>query len=401
MNKYIDKTFKAAAFNFVVYAITSISLSISLVHIKNELNFSLTQSSSFSFISSIEQTLILLFTPIFASKYGKVKILKISLFILMVGVLCFSFSINYITALLSLLCMGLGTALQEALLTPIVGDLYPENVNAKMNVMHAFWPLGICGSLIFIGYLLSIGISWRWVYFSISLIAFLNFWFYPSSKKIAFNKTNFDMEAAKKIFKSSSFWFFGLTLFFVGGAEGAFSFWSATFIQINLNTSVFVAGIITAFFSLGIMIGRFSSAKLLNLISIPKMIIISAFLTLSVSFTFCFVDSIYKLSVFLFFMGIFLACLWPTVQSYAAVVLPFDSTAIMIFLSCFGVPGYSTSSFIMGMIGDRLGLFYAFIIVVPLFVLFPPILFIIALKKAGRRNYIVERKEESSIRNRR
>ena len=167
MNKYIDKTFKAAAFNFVVYAITSISLSISLVHIKNELAFSLPQSASFSFISSIEQTLILLFTPIFASKYGKVKILKISLFILIAGVLCFSFSLNYITALLSLLCMGLGTALQEALLTPIVGDLYPENVNAKMNVMHAFWPLGICGSLIFIGYLLSIGVSWRAVYLGI------------------------------------------------------------------------------------------------------------------------------------------------------------------------------------------------------------------------------------------
>ena len=391
MNKYIDKTFKAAAFNFVVYAITSISLSISLVHIKNELAFSLTQSSSFSFISSIEQTLILLFTPIFASKYGKVKILKISLFILISGVLCFSFSFNYISTLLSLLCMGLGTALQEALLTPIVGDLYPENVNAKMNVMHAFWPLGICGSLIFIGYLLSNGVSWRYVYLGISLIAFLNFWFYPSSKKITFNKSTFNMEVAKKIFKSSSFWFFGLTLFFVGGAEGAFSFWSATYIQINLKTSTFIAGIITACFSLGIMIGRFSSAKLLTKMSVPKMIIISAFLTLIVSFTFYFVDSVYKLSVFLFFMGIFLACLWPTVQSYAAVVLPFDSTAIMIFLSCFGVPGYSTSSFIMGMIGDRLGLFYAFIIVVPLFVLFPPILFIIALKKAGRRNYLAKK----------
>ena len=392
MNKYIDKTFRAAAFNFVVYAITSISISISLVHIKNELNFTLTQSSSFSFISSIEQTLILLFTPIFASKYGKVKILKISLFILMAGVLCFSFTVNYITALLSLLLMGLGTALQEALLTPIVGDLYPENVNAKMNVMHAFWPLGICGSLIFIGYLLSIGISWRAVYLGISVIAFLNFWFYPSSKKIAFNKSNFNIETAKKIFKSSSFWFFGFTLFFVGGAEGAFSFWSATFIQLNLNTSAFVAGIVTACFSLGIMIGRFSSAKILSRISVPKMIIVSALLTLIVSFTFYFVDSIYKLGGFLFFMGIFLACLWPTVQSYAAVVLPFDSTAIMIFLSCFGVPGYSTSSFIMGMIGDSLGLFYAFVIVVPLFVLFPPVLFIIACKKAGRRNYITEKR---------
>ena len=47
-------------------------------------------------------------------------------------------------------------------------------------------------------------------------------------------------EAAKKIFKSSSFWFFGFTLFFVGGAEGAFSFWSATFIQVNLKLLVII-----------------------------------------------------------------------------------------------------------------------------------------------------------------
>lgn len=386
-NKYIDKAFNASAFNFVVYAITSISLSISLVHIKTELGLSLTESASFSLISSIEQSIILLLTPMLASKYPKVRVLKLSLFILMGGVVSFAFSFNYTTAMLSILFMGMGTALQEALLTPIVSDLYPENVNAKMNVMHAFWPLGIFGSFLLIGYLLSVGVSWRYIYVSVSIIAFFNFWLYPSSKNVPVKESTFDKKEAVKIFKSSAFWFFGLALFFIGGAEGAFSFWSATFIQLNLKTSVFMAGVITAFFSLGMMIGRFGSSRLLALVSVQKMIIISSIISVFISFTFYFINSIYTLALFLFFIGTFMACLWPTVQSYAAVVLPVDATAIMIFLSCFGVPGYSTSSFIMGIIGDKLGLFYSFIIVVPVFLLFSPIFFIIACKKAGRRSY--------------
>ena len=237
VHKDIDRAFRAAAFNFVIYAITSISFSISLVRIKQELGLNLTQVASFTMISSIEQAIILLLTPLFTSKFPKVNVL-----------ISFAFSFSYYIALISILFMGFATALQEALLTPIVGDLYPNEINSKMNIMHGFWPLGICASLLLIGYLLSIGVSWRYVYLSISFLAFLNFWFYPRAKNVPFNSTKFDIKAAKKIFISPAFWYFGLALFFVGGAEGAFSFWSATFIQLNLKTSVFMAGVITSFF---------------------------------------------------------------------------------------------------------------------------------------------------------
>ena len=85
-------------------------------------------------------------------------------------------------------------------------------------------------------------------------------------------------------------------------------------------------------------------------------------------------------------MGAFLACLWPSIQSYAAAVLPVDATALMIFLSCFGVPGYSTSSFIMGIIGDKKRLFTAFISVFTIFLIAVPIFFTAGSKIAGRPN---------------
>jgi len=380
----IERAFRASAFNFVVYAVTSISFSISLVSIKNELGLNFTESASFSLVSSIEQAIILLLVPIFLSKYPKVRVLKTSLFVLMAGVICFALSYSYLSAMCSLLLMGCGTALQEALLTPIVADLYPDEVNEKMNVMHGFWPLGICASLFLVGYLLSHSVSWRCVYFGIAVMAFCNFWFYPHSKNVPFKDSKFDLASAAKIFSSPSFWFFGFALFFIGGAEGAFAFWSASFIQLNLKTSVFLAGVITSFFSFGMIVGRFGSSRLLRYLSVHTLIVASSFISISISFLFYFVNSVYGLAVFLFLIGMFMACLWPTVQSYASVILPFDATAIMVFLSCFGVPGYSTSSFVMGMIGDRLGLFAAFIIVVPFFLFFPPFLFLLACKAQRR-----------------
>lgn len=384
MNNYTKKTFNAAAFNFLVYAISSISISICLADIKKELNFTLTQAGSFGFICSIEQTLILLFSPIPAARFGKIKVLKTALMILTAGLLSFAFVSNYTSALLSMMCMGLGTALIEALLTPIVGDLYPKEVTAKMNTMHAFWPLGICGGLVLFGYLLSAGVNWRFIYLGISAVAFFNIWIYPSSNKVNLPKSSGSISSIKKIFSMPAFWFFGAALFFTGGAEGAFAFWSATFIQLNLKTSALGAGIVTAFFSLGMIAGRFSGAKILRIISVQNLVLLSSALASLIGISFFFVDSVYKLSVFLFLMGCSLACLWPTIQSYASVVLPVDSTALMIFLSCFGVPGYSASSFIMGIIGDKLGLFRAFASVVPIFIILTPLLFLIACKIAGR-----------------
>jgi len=72
---------------------------------------------------------------------------------------------------------------------------------------------------------------------------------------------------------------------------------------------------------------------------------------------------------FMFIMGITIACFWPSIQSYSARVLPVDPTILMVFLSCFGIPGASTAPLLMGILGDRFGLRFAFI-TAPVFLLF-------------------------------
>lgn len=377
------RTFNVSGLSFLVYSLSSIAISICLVNIKRDLNFSLTEAGLFGMLCAIEQMIILFISPIFAAKFGKIKVLRTSLLILTAGLFFFSKSINFFTALLSALCMGLGVANMEALLTPIVNDLYPNDTGAKMNMMHAFWPLGTCSGLIGFGYLLSIGINWRYIYIGLSIFALLICFSYPSSKKIKLPPSDGSKAAFKEIFSLPSFWLFGLSLFFAGGAEGAFAFWSATLIQLYLKASAFYAGIVTASFALGMFIGRSLNSKVLKKVSIQKAIIVSSIASFIVSLLFVFVNSLFGLAAFLFCMGLCLACLWPTIQSFAAAILPVDATALMIFLSCFGVPGYSTASFIMGIVGDKYDLFIAFITVVPVFLILVPILFIMGCKLSG------------------
>ena len=375
-----ERTFNAAGFSFLVYSLASISLSICLVNIKKELNFSLTEAGLFGMLCAIEQTAVLFISPVFAAKFGKIRVLRTSLLLLTLGLICFSLSVSFLTALLSALCMGLGVANMEALLTPIVTDLYPGDSGSKMNKLHAFWPLGSCTGLVGFGWLLSVGISWRFLYAGLAVFAVCIRLSYPSSKKVPLPPSDGSFKAFKKVFALPPFWLFALSLFFAGGAEGAFAFWSATLIQLYLKASAFYAGLVTACFSIGMALGRFLSSRILKKVSLPKMIIICSLAAFAVSLLFIFINSLITLTVFLFIMGTCLACLWPTIQSFAAVILPVDPTALMIFLSCFGVPGYSTASFIMGIIGDRYSLFTAFITVVPAFLILIPVFFAAACK---------------------
>ncbi|HQA00587.1 MAG TPA: hypothetical protein PLT93_20835, partial [Phycisphaerae bacterium] len=55
---------------------------------------------------------------------------------------------------------------------------------------------------------------------------------------------------------------------------------------------------------------------------------------------------------------------WPSVQSYCADRLPTaDTTMLFILLSCAGIPGCGVFTWLMGYLGDRMGLSAAFYIV--------------------------------------
>jgi fucose permease len=357
--KRIDHAAYASLF---LYASAANALPICYVMIARDLGFSLTQAGLLGFITSFEQFFVMIFSCFVAARFGKIKVLKTALLIIGVGLFAFSFTSSYATTITLMLLIGLGNALIEALLTPLVEDLHPQDSGAKMNLLHAFWPIGVLVSVLLIGELLSRGVSWRFMFVGLAAGAFLVFLFYPSSRRVELPVSRTDFSHMGEILSKPRFWFLGFALFFAGASEIAFAFWSASYIQIHFQTLPRAGALGAAIFALGMVVGRMGSSHLLRWIGLKQLIYVSALLALAGSLTFFWINDLPTLYLFMFFMGLTIACYWPSIQTYAARVLPVDPTVLMIFLSCFGIPGASLSPLLMGIIGDNFGLRTSFVV---------------------------------------
>jgi fucose permease len=358
----IKRVDRAAFASMFLYASAANALPICYVMIARDLGFSLTQAGLLGFITSFEQFFVMIFSCFVAARFGKIKVLKTALLIIGVGLVAFSFTNSYATTIGLMLLIGLGNALIEALITPLVEDLHPQDSGSRMNLLHAFWPIGVLVSVLLIGELLSRGVSWRFMFVGLAAGAFLVFFFYPSSHRVKLRVSRTDFSHMGEILSKPRFWFLGFALFFSGAAEVAFAFWSASYIQIHFQTLPRAGALGAAIFALGMVTGRMGSARLLEWIRLKHLILGSALLSLAGSLSFFWIDKLPVLYAFMFFMGLTIACYWPSIQTYAARVLSVDTTVLMVFLSCFGIPAASLSPLLMGIIGDRYGLRISFVV---------------------------------------
>lgn len=378
-----ERVYRASCASIFVYSSGSVALPICLVSISRELGFTLTQGGSLGFFASIEQFFVLIGSSFLAARFGKIRVLRAGLVALAAGLSLFTLSHSYAAAIGMMLVVGLGNALLEALLTPIVEDLYPKDDGGKMNLLHAFWPAGTCVTVLSLGHLLSVGIGWRSLFLGISAAAAAIAFWYPSSRKAPLPASRADFSHIREILSLGRFWVFGAALAFSGGAEGAFAFWSASYIQLNFAALPRAGAFGTAAFAVGMAIGRLASSRIAGRWGLKRLIVVSLSVALAASLSFFAISDLATLYGFLLAMGLSIACLWPSIQSYAGAELAVDPTVLMIFLSCFGLPGFFSATLVMGIIGDAHGLKASFA-VAPVYVACALIL-MLAEKKGARR----------------
>jgi len=353
----------AAMANMFLYAASANLLPVALVQVSRDLSFNLTQGGLLGFVVSVEQFAVLLLSIFLAARFGKILLLRLGMIILAVGLSLITLSSTFVAALLLILFVGFGQGLLEALLTPIVEDLHPADGGKHMNLLHAFWPIGVSVSVVIVGELLSRDVSWRLLFRGLSVVILLASFLYPSRKKLILPKSRTDLSHIKDIFAMPGFWILGFALFFAGGAEGGIAFWTSSYIQIHFGALPRFGAFGAASFAVGMAVGRLLVSRIAAHFSLKSILITSALIAAVLSGGFLLIPSLWFLLGFLFVMGLFIACFWPSIQSFAAIALPVDPTVVMIFLSCFGIPGYSSATLIMGFLGDRFGLQPGFLLI--------------------------------------
>ncbi len=365
----------------LLYAASATVTPICLLAMADELNFSLSAGGGIEGVRSMLIFVSLFFGGFMAAKVGKVRSLTTGLFGLTIGYLVYAFAPSYSAILGATVILGLASGIIEGLINPLVADIHPGDSGRYLNITNAFWSVGVLTTVILAGDLLTRGISWRNIAIFLAICSFVVGIGMHLLRRQDVSHGGLTIKQVIGQYRAcvqvKRFWVFCAMMVFAGGAEGAFTFWSASYIQVNFAANPRMGGFGTAFFAAGMMAVRLIGGMLVGQKYLRRFILTSAGFGCIVAFIIPFVETVSLFFLVLFLAGMSIACFWPSIQSYAVDRIPhIDATAAFILMSCAGVPGFGLASLIMGFIGDAVGLGKSFFIV-PSFLLILVILVIL------------------------
>jgi fucose permease len=363
----------ACSVSLMAYSASMVATPICLIVLMKEMNLNLSEGGGIEAVRTILLIGVLLISGLAASRFGKTALLNTGGFLLAAGLFIYAAAPNYPMVLAAMILIGVGGGLLEALINPLVQDLHPGDSGRYLNVVNAFFSVGVLMTVLSVGELLSRDIPWRSILVGLGVVfTLISFFFLFSSRRahktgqIPDNSYKNPLSHTKKLLKKRRFWVFALAMLCGGGTEAAYTFWSASYIQLYYDTLPRAGALGTALFALGMIIGRLGSG-LIKQHHLPTLILISAAGGLVFSLGFFWISGLISLMVLLFFAGLAVACFWPSIQSYAADRMEGDSTMLFILLSTAGIPGFSIIVWTMGKIGDTWGLKAAFAVIPVLF----------------------------------
>jgi len=357
---------------YMAYAASSLVIPVILVAMALDLGFPLDQEGgktlggSLHAVRSVAITLTLVLSGFLAGRLG----LRISMggaaLLMGVGILLVGIAPTYGVVVIAVLIAGLGEGIIEGLGTPVVQQLHREQPGRYINFAHSFWPIGTVSTVLLAGWLLTIGVSWRWIVIGVGVLSLVPAWVYFSprrTEKVRAEAACLDVSQPlawsvvvgqfMDIARRRRFWLFFAMMFFAGGGEFCLTFWTASYIQLEFQQAAWAGGVGTAVFSAGMIASRMGWAWLLRQHHLYAMLMGSAIAGVLVCLPIIWMTSMWWLFAALFFAGFTAGPLWPSLQSYSTDRLPrVDTTMLFILLSCAGVPGCGVFTWLMGVIGD-------------------------------------------------
>ncbi len=365
----LHRTDYAGALGFLAYSSSAIMTPICLLALMEELRFSFAGGGGIEAMRTLMILVVLVVSGFAAARWGMPAVLATGSIVLALGMLAYAAAPAYGVVLAAMAAVGLGGGVVEALVNPLVQQAHPEDSGKYLNIVNAFWSIGVMGSVLVSGELLTRGVSWRVLVAASGGIAVASAALFLALGRSGSAAREQPVAAAeawlriKAVLANRRFWVFAAALFFGAGAEAAFTFWSASYVQLHYGALPRAGGFGTACFAAGMIAGRILSGHFVRQDGLRMLIAASAAGGIAVSLLVFAVGSLGVFYLLLFAAGLSVACFWPSIQAYAADCLAVDATMLFILLACTGILGFGFASWLMGVIGDVAGIRAGFAVI--------------------------------------
>ena len=376
----------AASTALFVYAASMVITPICLLAMAEDFSFTYTEGGALGGVKSFLILASLFISGFIAAKLSKRIVVGAGMAVVGLSLIGAGLAGTYQFVMVCMMVMGVGCGFIEALTNPLVHDAHPGESNRYLNYVNAFFSIGVVMTVLVTGFLLTYRVPWRTLFIvSGSLTLITSVLFFPKDDSIVESGSSVHYTYWLRCIRQPVFWVLAVAIFFGGAAEAAFTYWSASYIQVHFHALPHAGGIGTALFALAMAAGRMTTGKLTENHYKDRWLLLAVSVAgFLVSLGIYTTPSLLLFFLMLFISGFAVAPYWPTIQSVSTTFVDGDSTLLFILLSCFGVPGFGAAPWVMGYIADTHSLNTA-LIVIPICYLAVIICCVLLLVLTGRK----------------
>jgi len=338
--------------------------------------FQLTDSQCGLFFA-VGPTVTLITLPVFgqlSERWGKRIILLLGMVLLAVAMACYRSADHYYILLLGSLALGLSCAIVDALISPLLLDLFPTDHGngsaAIMNLVHCCFQVGIVGTALVAGFYLARGGLWNDTFLPILVLGIVLAIFY--------GLTRFPpaLEHASPIrmgglLSQKSFWLCAIVIAVSGGVEAGILGWVSTFLQRQFTLSStgdwlterfgltdpkpLLGGIGIALFAAPMVVGRWFYGSLADRWGYVTIMMASCAVSV-VSLLGLWQAATANASIgWLALLGLALSGVWPTLLVYSGTIIRANPQTLFSMLAMAGLAGVSICSWAIGQLAEYFG----------------------------------------------
>lgn len=291
-----------------------------------------------------------------AERHGKRPFLILGLALIAVSQGLASRAMGYGGLLGAQLLSGAGKGTMEALVNPLVARLCPERSARMLNFTNGLFSVGLVFSALTTGEIVQRTGSWRlpfllWIPPLVFCMVLFATRHYPPE-----HAAHKPRQSARRFLSNRLFWILFAMMILSGGCEAGLVSWGPNFVQHELAASARAGAWTITLYGILMAIGRFTSSAVVARLTAPRLMIVSAAGCIAVTFGLSFTHQLWLAWSLFGLGGLFIACFWPTILSLASDNIASGSTSLFALLASAGVIGSMTVPWLIGALGDHIGL---------------------------------------------
>lgn len=287
---------------------------------------------------------------VLADRFGKKRVLTVSLAILAGSLLAISFSTSFTMACILMVLVGGGAGILESMSNALLNEIGQEKGNFHVNMVQAVFGLGAFAGPFLAG---ALGASWQTIYIALAVLAAVAAILLGSTRlpKLPVQE-RLSFRAFRRFWTDPLFIMLCVCLILYTGSEAGAWGWMATFLKANLAFNKFNSDLAVGVFWLAMVVGRVVVTALLRKVKKRTFMLILAFPSAAATLGSAFVTTPEMGWVVAILLGLCYSSIWQLIVSYGSErYTRHTGTVFATFIASGGV-GMSIIPLLMGTVGQ-------------------------------------------------